>query len=323
MAHIIFDDKRIELDQGQTVLSALLDSGYDIPNSCRAGACQSCMMQAVDGNIPDSAQQGLKDTQKAQGYFLACSCTPDESLTIAAHDQSSLRIPATVIEHTIVSNDILQLRLKTEQDFTYRAGQFINIFKDKLSRSYSLASVAELGELLELHIRRIDSGIVSNWLHHEIKPGNKLEIQQATGNCFYTSESSKEKILLAGTGTGLAPLIGIARDALQQNHVGEIHLVHGAKQVDDLYMHQSLINMSQQFDNFYYHASVLQADEVIDPITTESIDKLVLNIATEPSEWKHYLCGDENIVNTLKKKLFLAGASMSNIFTDPFIKSSD
>jgi len=323
MAHIIFDDERIELDQGQTVLSALLDKGYDIPNSCRAGACQSCMMQAVDGNIPDSAQQGLKETEKAQGYFLACSCMPDEALTIAAHDQSSLCIPATVIEHTIVSNDILKLRLKTEQDFNYRAGQFINVFKDSLSRSYSLASVDGVDDLLELHIRRIENGIVSNWLHHEIKPGDKLDIQQASGNCFYTSETSEEKLLLAGTGTGLAPLIGIARDALQQNHAGDIHLVHGVKQVDDLYMHQLLIDMSQQFDNFYYHASVLQADKVIAPVTTESIDKLILNIAAKPSEWKHYLCGDEIIVNTLKKKLFLAGASMSNIFTDPFISSSD
>jgi len=323
MSHIIFDDKRIELDDGQTVLSALLDSGYEIPNSCRAGACQSCMMQAVEGDIPDGAQQGLKDTHKAQGFFLACSCTPVTPLQITPLNSADSRITATVIEHNEIRTGILQLRMKPEQTIDYRAGQFINIYKDdNLSRSYSLASVTELDDFLELHIRRIEDGIVSSWLHDEIKIGDSLQIQDASGDCFYIPGTPEEKILLAGTGTGLAPLIGIARDALQQNHSGEIHLIHGAKQIDDLYMHQSLIDMAKQFTNFHYHASVLQADKAVDPVSTDSIDKLILEIATEASEWKSYLCGDVDIVNSLKKKLFLAGASMSNIYTDPFISAT-
>jgi len=322
MSHIIFDDKRIELDEGQTVLSALLDNGYEIPNSCRAGACQSCMMQAVEGEVPDNAQQGLKDTHKAQGFFLACSCTPVTPLQITPLNSADSRIAATVTKHNVISTDILRLRIKTEQTFNYRAGQFINIWKDdNLSRSYSLASVAELDDFLELHIRRIEDGNVSSWLHDEIKTGDNLQIQDATGDCFYMPGTPGEKLLLAGTGTGLAPLIGIARDALQQNHSGEIHLIHGAKQIDDLYMHQSLIDMSQQFINFHYHASVLQADKVVKPVSTDSIDKMILEVATEASEWKSYLCGDVDIVNTLKKKLFLAGASMRNIYTDPFISA--
>lgn len=324
MSHIIFDEQRIELDAGQTVLSALLDRGYDIPNSCRAGVCQTCLMRAVEGEVPETAQTGLKDTLKAQGYFLACSCTPQTPLRVVASAADVLRGPATVIAHELLGTDILRLRLKPAGDFDYRAGQYLTVWKDVgVGRSYSLASVAELDDYLELHVRRIPNGIVSNWLHDEIKTGDTLQIQAATGNCFYMPGSPAQNMLLAGTGTGLAPLIGIARDALRQGHSGDIHLIHGARQVGDLYMHRTLLEMASQYPQFHYHASVLQADNVAAPISTVPLDQQVKETAADPADWRIYLCGDISMVNALKKKLFLAGASMGNIYTDPFVSAAD
>lgn len=324
MAHISYNDKRIELNEGQTVLSALLDNGYDIPNSCRVGVCQTCLMKSDDGQVPENSQVGLKDTLKAQGYFLACSCIPTKSLKITSVNSSDTLIKTTIVEHNIVSNNILRLRIKPDVEFDYIAGQYINVWKDdKTARSYSLASVKSIDDYLELHIRRIDDGIVSNWLHNEVSTSDKISIQYASGDCFYLPGSPEQKILLAGTGTGLAPLIGIARDALHQNHSGEIHLIHGTRQIEDLYMHQELIAMSHQYKNFHYQASVLQTSEIVEPITTDSIEKLILQVSTNPAEWKSYLCGDESIVNNIKKTLFLAGASMSNIYTDAFISAAD
>jgi len=324
MSYIIFNDKHIDLNKGQTVLSALLDNGFKIPNSCRAGACQSCLMQSVEGSVPETSQQGLKDTLKAQGYFLACSCVPTTPLQIALADTSSLRIKASVVGHDLLAKDVLRLRLKPEQAFDYRAGQYLSINQNNsIARSYSLASVNKLDNYLEFHIRRIDQGKVSSWLHEELQTGRELEIGQATGDCFYVPGAADQKIILAGTGTGLAPLIGIARDAIHQGHSGEIHLLHGAIKKDGLYMHQQLITMTNEYPNFHYHASVLQADEVKLPVRTDAIDKIVTDIAINAADWKAYLCGDESTVNTLKKKLFLAGTSMGNIYTDPFITTMD
>ncbi len=338
MSHIIFDEKRIELDKGQTVLSALLDRDYDIPNSCQAGVCQSCIMQAVDGDIPAEAQTGLKDTLIVQGYFLACSCQPKTPLKIIKADAKALRSNATVIEHEFLGTNILRLRLKTEHDFKYRAGQFITVWKNaKLGRSYSLASVADLDDSLELHIRRINDGKLSNWLHDEVKTGDILQIQAATGNCFYTPGQSEQKTLLAGTGTGLAPLIGIARDALQQGHQGDIHLIHGTTQSDELYLHKTLLEMERKHTQFHYHANVLNyndelksenslEDDSISSISSIPLEQQVVDVTanseSNPAEWKVFLCGDEVIVNSLKKKLFLNGVSMTNIYSDPFVKAN-
>lgn len=324
MSYIIYDNQHIELKKGQTVLSALLEHGYDIPNSCRAGVCQTCLMQALEGEVPATAQAGLKDTLKAQAYFLACSCEPQSPMRVVTPRADVLRCPARVIEHSLFSEDILRLRLRPEQAYEYRAGQYLTVWKsDTIGRSYSLASVAEVDDYLELHIRRIPDGVVSNWLHDDIKSGDTLQIQAATGNCFYIPGSAEQKILLAGTGTGLAPLIGIARDALRQSHKGDIHLIHGARRTEDLYMHQSLLNMAEQNPQFHYHASVLQADQITAPISKVPLDQQIMDVAAKPVDWRIYLCGDVNMVNSMKKKIFLAGASMVNIYTDPFVSSAD
>jgi CDP-4-dehydro-6-deoxyglucose reductase, E3 len=330
MAHIIFDKMQIELNEGQSVLSALLERDYAIPNACQAGVCQSCMLQAVEGEVPAGAQVGLKDTQKEQGYFLACCCQPQKPLHVVQAGDESLRSQVKVTGHEFLSGDVLRLRLQPVNNFAYRAGQFITVWKNaSLGRSYSLASVAELDDGLELHIRRIANGQLSNWLHDEIKIGDELQIQSATGDCFYVPGNEQQKTLLAGTGTGLAPLIGIARDALQQGHSGEIHLIHGSRNLDDLYMHQTLLEMAKQYSQFHYYANVLElsdtqcSEQENASISTTPLEQQVIELATNPADCKAYLCGDAGMVNRLKKKLFLSGVGMSNIYTDAFVNSAN
>lgn len=324
MTYIVFEDDRIDLEQGQTVLSALLEHDHYIPHSCRSGICQTCLMQATDGEVPAAAQKGLKDTLVSQGYFLACCCKPETPLQIVASPDTNIRHAVKVIAHDLFNESVLRLRLELLEDFEYHAGQIITIWKqEKIGRSYSLASVFGVDNFLELQIRRMPSGIVSNWLHDEIKTGDVLQVQAATGNCFYTPEATEQTMLLAGTGTGLAPIVGIARDALQQGHTGEIHLLHGATKVADLYMHEALQELDRAHRQFYYHTSVLHADEDHPSFDSTPLDQKLITIATDLADTRIFLCGDPGMVNNLKMKLFMAGASMNNIYADPFVAAHD
>jgi NAD(P)H-flavin reductase/ferredoxin len=322
MASILYDDEHIQVNEGQTVLSALLDRGHAIPNSCRAGACQSCLMQAVEGDVPSDAQSGLKETLKAQGYFMACRCIPHTSLKVVLPEPDLRRTWATVVEHELLAPDVLRLRLSTDKAFPYRAGQYVTVWgEDNVGRSYSLASVPELDAYLELHVRLIPDGRLSAWLHKRVKVGATLQLQTAVGNCFYLPGEPGQNLLLVGTGTGLSPLIGIARDALRQGHQGDIHLIHGAVRGDGLYLHETLENLAESHANFHYHASVLDEDSAPASAETGSIEELALRRAPHPQAWRIFLCGAPDMVNTLKKKLFLAGASMGNIYADPFLSA--
>lgn len=309
---------------GQTVLDALLERGHAIPNNCRAGVCQSCLMRALEGEIPAPAQQGLKDTLKAQNYILACRCVPESSLEVALPTPDAVRTTARVVSRELLGDDVLRLRLKTQAAFDYHAGQYVTLWSaPELGRSYSLASVPALDEYLEMHVGRVAGGRMSTRLFETLEPGDQLQLQTAAGNCFYVPGNPTQSLLLAGTGTGLAPLFGIVRDALQQGHHGEIHLIHGAVKAGGLYLHDVLSSMADAHDNFHYHASVLDADGAPEQVSVGSIETVVAEAVPDPAQWKVYLCGNPALVNALRKTVFLAGASMGNIYSDPFLTAAD
>jgi NAD(P)H-flavin reductase len=123
-----------------------------------------------------------------------------------------------------------------------------------------------------------------------------------------------------GTGTGLAPLIGIARDALRQGHSGPIHLYHGSSTAEGLYLMAELREMDQANANFHYQPCVSRGT-VPDGVRSGRAADLALQDFAKLSGWRVYLCGREDMVKALQKKTFLAGASMQDIFADPFVDS--
>lgn len=165
MAQLKYKDNVFNVSAGSTVLDTLLEQGHEIPNNCRAGACQSCIMQVTKGAVPEKSQKGLKDSHKAKGLFLACSCEPEEDIDIQLADSEQLRIPATVREINKLSADVIELKIKTTKPFEYSAGQYVTLWKDEnLNRSYSLASQPEDGADLSFHIRLISNGKFSGWV---------------------------------------------------------------------------------------------------------------------------------------------------------------
>lgn len=320
MSIIHFEQQPIPMKEHQTVLDALLENGHEIPNSCRAGACQACLMQATEGTPPDSAQKGLKDTLRADGFFLACQCQPDQEMTVTL-DPSRSRIQASIVSTELLAKDVLRVRVVAQAPMSYHSGQYVTLWRDQTTaRSYSLASVPEIdGDSVELQVKRMPNGAMSEWLFEQASSGVTVELQGPMGNCFYLPGEADGALLLVATGTGLAPIYGIARDALAQGHSGPIHLIHGALDCEGLYLHEELSGISDAHDNFYYHASALQGAEERDDISSTPLEALALSIAGGIDNPRAYLCGAPELVNTLRKKLFLAGLGLSRIYADAFL----
>ncbi len=323
MARVKYNGLVVEVPAGRSVLDALLDRGETIPHGCRAGACQTCLMQATQGTVPAASQRGLKAAHRERGLFLACSCMPEEDLEVCLPDTQQLRIAASIVGRRALADDVMELSLRTSEPFSYRAGQYVTLWRDaELGRSYSLANLPQTDGLLQFHIRRIEGGAFSGWIHDSARVGDALDVQGPMGDCFYTADDPEQKLLLIGTGTGLAPLYGILQDALAQGHRGAIHLFHGALARDGLYLHDSLTELAAQHNKLHYHACVLHGDdEPAADIRAGDVGALALERIGTPAGWKCYLCGDPTLVNGLRKKLFLAGAAMKDIHADAFLAS--
>lgn len=323
MAVVKYDGGVYEITPDTSVLDVLLDGGVEIPFGCKSGVCHACMMQVVDGDVPAAATQGLRDTHKQKGYFLACQCVPEVDLEIANADQVLAKYAYNAVEYCRMGGDILRLRLTPEDNqhsIQYRSGQYINLWLNGECRSFSVASVPELETFVELHIQLRSDGHITGNLESFLSSNQPVVIQGAMGDCFYLPEMGSSPLVLAGLGTGLAPLYGIVRDALNQQHSKPIYLFAGARDQESLYLHDALLELSGRHDNLHYYPSVLEAE---DGMESRSIYDLIRETLPSTADFKAFVCGNESAVKKLRKQIFLSGASMKDIFADPFVSPID
>ena len=321
MTTITYQNHSYHCDTGETVLECLLRHGVAVPHGCRSGVCQSCMMRVVTGVAPSVAQQGLKSTLQQQGYVLSCQLVPQADIGVAPADNALPVIEAEVVDKTPLNDVITRLRLRIDSPFDYRAGQFLNLHHDDLVRSYSIASLPHEG-VVELHIERIANGKVSGWIHDDLTVGDTVHIDGPHGSCYYLDDNSQQPLLLIGTGSGLAPLWGIARDALHHHHQGEIHLFHGSSTADRLYLSDELHALVHRHDNFFYTPCVSGANPPPSAAAGRAND-IALAKSPKLNGWRVFLCGHPRMVENTKKQAFLAGASLQDIFSDPFLPAAD
>jgi ferredoxin-NADP reductase len=274
-------------------------------------------MQCTEGDPPKNSQRGLKAARQADGYFLACVCFPKTDLVIRTPGVGPTRYRTRVVEVIRETPLIVRLRLEFPSGYEYQAGQFMKLYRpDGNARCYSLASVPGLDDFLEIHVRRVAGGATSGWICEQLETGTEVEISEATGECCYVREFPDQPLLLVGTGSGLAPLYGVVRDALRHGHRGEIRLHHGSRDRDGIYLVKGLRAAAGEHGNFTYVPSTSRSSD--GDMQLGRADELALAAMPQLKGWRVYLCGHPEMVNATRKRVFLAGASLRDIHGDAF-----
>lgn len=312
------------------MLDCLLRHDQKVPHACKSGVCQACLVKAVDKDATAQAQKSLKPTLQAQGYALACQWVPEKDVRVSlpALDECAVAVRISRIEP--LNHRIVRLLLTVNGDgplFPYYPGQYLNITNAAgISRSYSIANHYAVDQYIELHIQHMPMGAFTGWLFTQAKVGDILHVRGPAGDCFYSNPTQESfPMVLAGTGTGLAPLYGIVHEALREGHQGPIHLFHGGVTSRDLYCVEALRTLESRHPQFHYHASCLKVPEhqsENDPLEVGSLDDVILRHldAGSIAQTRVYLCGAPELVQVLRKKIFLKGAKSSHIYCDPFIE---
>jgi ferredoxin-NADP reductase/truncated hemoglobin YjbI len=317
MPFLKYEGRDVSSREGETVLDAFLRQGVTVPFSCRNGICHVCLQRCVRGHIPPVAQNGLRPELRGQGYFMTCKCVPLGDMEIAPPTD----LYATTLVHSkeMLSPYVCKLLIEPISSVVYHAGQFINLRRhDGLIRSYSLAGLPEEDYFLEIHVQRKDGGAMSNWILDELKPGDELDIQGPSGECYYQDAVRGDPLLLAGTGTGIAPLYGIVRDALHNRHEGEIHLYHGGRDTDRFYLRDKLREMEELHANFHYHECISGNPSPPDGAFAGRVHEVAFSRHKDLHGWHVYLAGLTEMVDSGEQLAVKHGASPDAIHTDAF-----
>jgi CDP-4-dehydro-6-deoxyglucose reductase, E3 len=326
MPRVGLGNNSFELQEQESVLDCLLRNSQPIAYACRSGACQSCLCKAVKGMPSGKAQAGLKSTLQAQGYALACQWVPEHDVEVRLPGADEGAIEASIAGLSRLNAGVMRLLLRPATDatdFSCRPGQYLNLGNaEGVSRSYSAANDLLRDGFLEFHIASTAQGLFTKWLFTRAKVGDTLHLRGPAGDCFYVPDQDQQfPMLLVGTGTGLAPLWGIANDALVHGHQGPISLLQGGTAPERLYYVDELHRLQQANAGFHYQALVLQGTGSDSRILQGDLVEHAL-AALDPGRLKEtrvYLCGAPDFVQSLRKRIFLKGVSSANIFCDAFV----
>lgn len=326
MPQVRFEEGSYALLDNESVLDCLLRNKREVPHACKTGVCQSCLVKAVDCTPTEKARKDLKPTLQAQGYALACQWVPegDVGVKLPGLDESATEMKIGALDP--LGPGVMRLRLVPAAGstmFQSRPGQYANLVNPAgTSRSYSIANDFGMDGFLEFHVASAPQGQFTGWLFEHARPGMTLHVRGPAGNCFYVKDSVQDfPILLAGTGTGLAPLYGIVHDALRNSHSGPMTLLHGGKNCERLYYVDELHSLSQQHARFNYQPLVLEASSQDARIRRGDLFEAAV-ASLDPArlaETRVYLCGAPDFVQQLRRRIFLKGVKSTNIYCDAFI----
>jgi NAD(P)H-flavin reductase len=273
------------------------------------------------GTVAPRAHASLKQAWRAQGYILSCQTPISDELVVEAVEYAPWNESA-LERAELVSESVARVFVRAPAELAARPGQFVQLRRqDGLIRPYSIAARHEAGRLLELHVAVRPRGGMSQWLAREAPARAQLWLRGPFGECFYTTDTPEQTLILAGTGTGLAPLWAVLHSALEARHTGPIWLYHGSRSAGGLYLWRELEALAARHTNLSLVGCVSDNAAQLADVHCERLEQRLCRDHPKLSGARVFLCGNPQLVKTLKRAVYLAGASLDSIHSDPFVSA--
>ncbi len=144
-------------------------------------------------------------------------------------------------------------RTRAPKLFRFRPGQFLTleleIGGEAINRCYTISSSPARPDTLSITVKRHPGGIVSNWLHDTLKPGTEIKALGPAGEFSCTLHPAQKYLFLSG-GSGITPLMSMARAHYDLGEDHDIVFVHSARSPRDVIFRQELAAMVHGLPHF-------------------------------------------------------------------------
>lgn len=207
--------------------------------------------------------------------------------------------------------------------FTFEPGQFlaVGVAVDgrQLKRSYSIASSPCCQGWCEITVRHVPGGAVSAVLHEQMQIGDTIDVAGPFGRFTFRGREASSVVLIAG-GVGITPLMSSIRFLTDQSWAGDIYLIYGTSQLDEVIFREELDYLAKRHPNL--HVTISLSAEPSQAwtgargrITRELLQASVPEIAAR----RVHVCGPPPMMDAMKAVLVELGASPDAVKTELFL----
>jgi CDP-4-dehydro-6-deoxyglucose reductase len=318
------------VNEGESILTAALRQGVMLPYSCKNGTCGSCkgLLESGEVHYPFHPPLALSREEIGEGCALLCQAEPTEDLVIRVREIEAVRdiqvrkMPARVIEKTLLTPDVMLIRIKLPdaQRLQFLAGQYLEVLlAEGKRRAFSIASAPLSEDIIELHIRHVEGGGFTGWVFDELKVLDILRIEGPQGNFFIRNDQTDRPMILMGGGTGFAPLKSMIEDLLAHHDKRPLHLFWGVRDSTELYLHDQAREWAEKNDHIQYSSAFSEPlDEDHAGSFKGLVHEAVLQRYPELSGFDIYMSGPPAMVDAGRTAFLENSAEQNRIFFDSF-----
>jgi CDP-4-dehydro-6-deoxyglucose reductase len=309
---------QFEASSNSSILDSASKSNVLLPYSCKVGRCSVCKCKVVKGEtLALSPETGLSEQDKVEGWILSCVRAAETDLVLEVEDLGGVTLPAVktlpcrISQLLPLASDVVQvkLRLAPTAEFCFIPGQYISVIgPNGIRRSYSLANANHADNVLELHIRAVDGGAMSDYWFKQAKVNDLLRLNVANLDLFFLS-----------TGTGIAPVKAMLESlagAPVYRHPRSITVLWGGRFSQDLYFELGNIPV------VYAYIPVLSRAEPDWKGARGYVQQVLLEAHPDLSNAAVYACGSDAMIHSARDMLVKNGLSINRFYSDAFVCSS-
>jgi CDP-4-dehydro-6-deoxyglucose reductase len=316
-------------DSNTTIFEAAKNNGIILEHSCLTARCRSCAVKIESGRTKDKLDDLiLSKEEKLNNWILTCNSIPTSDVYLDIEDLGDVKIfekkiiPSKIQSIIQMNETVLEvkLRLPPNAKFNYNSGQYVNIIKGDLKRSYSIANNFRENAVLTFYIKKYEEGSMSKYWFNEAKENDLLRIEGPLGS-FFLRETEMENIVFIATGTGIAPIKAILESMIEsaiQFQNKYIWLFVGARYEKDLFWNINEINL---LSNMKFIPVLSRSSEDWNG-ERGYVQDIVIKQNIPLSNTQVYACGSNMMIESAKATLVEMGLDKKHFFSDAFVATN-
>lgn len=317
-----------EVYDDETILQSAFKNNIILDHSCLKARCSACKAKLLFGEIKQLEDDLiLTPKEREQGVILTCNSVPCTDIKLDIEDLAEVQlfksriIPAKINEIVSLTDDVIKvtLRFPPTAKFDFNPGQYVNLIKGSISRSYSIAEL-DSDNSISFYIKNYNKGKMSNYWFNEAKVNDLLRLEGPLGTFFFKQNKQVENIIFLGTGTGIAPINSILQFLDTNPKVIEnksIYVYFGVRNEKDLFWNKVFNNIDVNFIPILSRGSSSWSGE-----RGYVQDILLKNKKISLESTQVYACGSENMIHDAKERLTQNGLSERNFYSDAFVSTN-
>ena len=196
-----------------------------------------------------------------------------------------------------------------KENFKFLSGQFLTLKAEingnEVRRSYSICSSPKSG-VLKVVVKQVENGVFSTYANSALKNNDTLEVGvPAGGFVVNTDADNKKNYTLIAAGSGITPVISIAKTILGDEPNSSVNLFYGNKTANQTIFKTELEELSKEYNNrlnFHLLFSAEKGDSRFHSgrIEGRRIKKIFKEFAPISNTNEVFICGPQEMTESIR-----------------------